>query len=44
MKFQISKCRKVLKGANLIDLAVAPKVTDQTHQAHAEKKKKTMSS
>ena len=36
--------QKVPQGANLIDLAVAPKVNDQTHQAHAQKKKKTMSS
>jgi hypothetical protein len=35
---------KVPKGANLIDLAVAPKVNNQTHPARTEKKKKPMSS
>jgi hypothetical protein len=35
---------KVPKGAHLINLAVAPKVNDQTHQARVKQKKKTMSS
>jgi hypothetical protein len=35
--------QKVPQGANLIDLAVAPKVNDPTHQARMQKKKKTMS-
>ena len=30
------KMQKVPKGANLIDLAVAPKVNGQTHQARAQ--------
>jgi len=38
------KMPKVPKGANLIDLAVAHKVNDQTHPARVEKKKKPMSS
>jgi G:T-mismatch repair DNA endonuclease (very short patch repair protein) len=37
------KVKKVPKGAHLIDLAVAPKVNDQTHQNRAQQKKKTMS-
>jgi len=38
------KMPTVPKGAHLIDLAVAPKVNDQTHQARAKQKKKMMSS
>jgi len=38
------KMPTVPKGAHLIDLAVAPKVNDQPHQARAKQKKKMMSS
>jgi hypothetical protein len=38
------KMQKVPQGANLINLAVTPKVNDQTHQARVQQKKKTMSS
>jgi hypothetical protein len=38
------KMPTVPKGAHLIDLAVAPKANDQTHQARAKQKKKMMSS